>query len=54
MRIDVALVQREIDAELAALHERMQRPGHVLHGLPAIATSLRDFVFRYSHYPERR
>ena len=47
MRIDVALAQRDIDAELATLHARMQSPGDTLHGLPAIATTLREFVFRY-------
>ena len=47
MRIDVALAQRDIDFGLATLHGRMQSPGDALHGLPAIATTLRDFAFRY-------
>jgi hypothetical protein len=41
------MAHRDIDAELATLHERMRRPGDSLHGLPAIATTRRDFVFRY-------
>lgn len=47
MRIDVALDHRDLDAELAALHARMQTPGDALHGLPAIVTSLPGLVFRY-------
>lgn len=47
MRIDVALDHRDIDAELAGLYARMQRPADVLHGLPALATPLPGLVFRY-------
>lgn len=47
MRIDVDLDHRDVSAELAALHARMQRPGDALHGLPAIATALPGLVFRY-------
>lgn len=46
MRIDVML-HRDIEAELAALHTRMQRPGDPLHRLPTIVSGLRDIVFRY-------
>jgi hypothetical protein len=47
MRIDVALDHRDLDAELAALHARMRRPGDVLYDMPAITTGLPDLVFRY-------
>lgn len=47
MRIDVALAHRDLEAELANLHARMQRPADALHGLPAIATALPGFAFRY-------
>lgn len=47
MRIDVGLEHRDLDAELATLHARMQRPGDVLHGMPAFASGLPDLVFRY-------
>jgi len=47
MRIDVALEHRDIDAELARLHERMHTRGDALHGLPALATPLPGMAFRY-------
>jgi hypothetical protein len=47
MRIDVDLGHRDLDAELATLHARMQRPADALHGLPAIATTLPGLVCRY-------
>lgn len=49
MRIDVALDHRDLDAELAALHVRMQQAGDVLHGLPeiAVASACAGCVFRY-------
>ena len=48
MRIDVALEHRDIDAELARLHQRMHTRGDALHGLPALATPpLPDMAFRY-------
>ena len=47
MRIDVALDHRELDAELAALHARMQHPGDVLHAMAALPSGLPDLVFRY-------
>lgn len=47
MRIDVSLEHRDLEAELAGLHDRMRRPGDVLHGLPAIPAPLPDLVFRY-------
>jgi hypothetical protein len=47
MRIDVALSHRDIDGELATLHDRMRCPGDRLHGMPVIATTLPGLVFRY-------
>ncbi|HET8746733.1 MAG TPA: N-acetyltransferase [Ramlibacter sp.] len=47
MRIDVALEHRDLEAELAALHARMARPGDALHGLPVLAGSPPGLVFRY-------
>lgn len=47
MRVDVDLAHRDVEAELAALHARMQRPADRLHGLPAIATALPGLVLRY-------
>ncbi|MBC5784587.1 N-acetyltransferase [Ramlibacter sp. USB13] len=47
MRIDVNLSHRDLEAELAVLHARMQRPADALHGLPSIATHLPDLVLRY-------
>ena len=47
MRIDVSLAHRDLHAELAVLHARMQRPGDVLHGLPTIAGPWHDLVLRY-------
>jgi hypothetical protein len=47
MRIDVSLEHRPLEAELAALHARMRRPGDVLHALPALATAPPGFAFRY-------
>jgi hypothetical protein len=47
MRIDVALDHRELDAELAALHARMQLPGDALHAMAALPSGLPDLVFRY-------
>ncbi|MBK0392467.1 N-acetyltransferase [Ramlibacter algicola] len=37
MRIDVSLAHRDLDAELASLHARMQRRGEALHALPTLA-----------------
>lgn len=47
MRIDVSLTHRDLHAELATLHARMQRPADVLHGLPTIAGPWPDLVLRY-------
>ena len=47
MRIDVTLDHRELDAELAALHARMHRPGDVLHAMAALPSGRPDLVFRY-------
>jgi len=47
MRIDVALTHRDVDAELARLHERMNSPGDALHGMTTIPTALPGLVFRY-------
>ena len=47
MRIDVAVCQAGIDAELARLHARLRDPGDALHATPVMATSLPGLVFRY-------
>ena len=47
MRIDVTLAHRDLHAELATLHARMQRPGDVLHGLPTLPGPWSDVVLRY-------
>ncbi|QJW83389.1 N-acetyltransferase [Ramlibacter terrae] len=47
MRIDVALDHRDIDAELARLHQRMHTRGDALHAMPTVATPLPGMVFRY-------
>jgi hypothetical protein len=47
MRIDVAPAHRDIDAELARLHERMNTPGDALHGMSTFPAGLPDLVFRY-------
>lgn len=47
MRIDVALDHRDLDAELARLHARMQTPGDALHGMAAIPAPLPGMALRY-------
>lgn len=47
LRIDVAQRPSDIEKELAALHERLCRPGDPLFGLPVLCIRFRGLVFRY-------
>ncbi len=47
MRIDVDFSHRDLDAELARLHGRMQTPGDALHGLPVIPCALPGMLLHY-------
>lgn len=47
MRVDVDLDHRDIEAELAALRERLQQRGDVLQTLPIFAARAPELVFKY-------
>ncbi|ALX85386.1 MULTISPECIES: hypothetical protein [Achromobacter] len=47
LRIDVNHGPREVEAELDAIHDRMNRPLDRLHGLPEVQTEIPGLVLRY-------
>lgn len=47
LRIDVNHAPEEIERELDAIHQRMQRPLDRLHGLPQVQTDIPGIVLRY-------
>lgn len=47
LRIDVSLGPGEVERELAALHDRMRRPGDRLHAMPAVPAGLPGLRLRY-------
>ncbi|MFD4838653.1 N-acetyltransferase [Achromobacter sp. NPDC058515] len=47
LRIDVNHSPREVDNELDAIHNRMNRPSDRLHGLPEVKTDIPGIVLRY-------
>ncbi|MGV2897849.1 N-acetyltransferase [Achromobacter sp. AGC78] len=47
LRIDVNHAPEEVERELDAIHQRMQRPSDRLHGLPQVQTDIPGIVLRY-------
>lgn len=47
LRIDVNHAPEEVENELNAIHNRMNRPLDRLHGLPEVKTDIPGIVFRY-------
>ncbi|MFC0250467.1 N-acetyltransferase [Massilia consociata] len=47
LRIDVAHRPEDLEKELDELYRRMQRPGHRLHGMAAVAVDFPGLVFRH-------